>query len=552
MPLRPNMQPREYLEIFLRRKWLIMFSILFILFGASVYCVVTPEMFKSSTTILVVPQRVSENYVKSTVSSKIEDRLATIRQQVQSRTRLLVVMDELGLFKEERKKVPLEALVESMRKRITIEVRNNDAFTLSFLHENRETAMLTASRLASFFMDENLKSREQQAVGTASFLESQLKITKQKLEAQEERVRQYKTAFMGELPQQLPANLAVMSRLQDQLKANADSIRTAQERKMFIESQIRTLESQVAALESQERAASGNTETTVVAPVLPSDPAAPYIPELNAKRAQLANLSTKYTDRYPEIRRLKEEIARLEKHVVDARRITQPNQGHPGEDVVRKSVPLGTPPSSPLAREKEEIRRLRTTLQGIDHEIQLLKKEGSEIQQSVAAIESKVYRSPKREQEIISLTRDYDNLKKSYDELLRKKLDADVARNLEIRQRDEQFQVLDPANLPEKPFIPNRPKVFSIALLVALLVGFGGAIGLEMIDPTVRGAKEFRHFSDISILATIPNIHDKAYAKRMGRRRAAVFGGLVTFTSAVTVFLIVYGDKVRTILQGGR
>src|SRR5512140_2414516 len=116
MPLRPNMPPKEFLEIFLRRKWLIVFSVLFILFGASVYCVVTPERFKSSTTILVVPQRVPESYVKSTIGIKIEDRLGTITQQVMSRTRLVAVMDELGLFKEARKSQPVEEVVEGMRK----------------------------------------------------------------------------------------------------------------------------------------------------------------------------------------------------------------------------------------------------------------------------------------------------------------------------------------------------------------------------------------------------------------------------------------------------
>jgi len=548
------MQPGDFLEIFLRRKWLILFSILSIFFGASVYCVVTPEMFKSSTTILVVPQRVSENYVKSTVSSKIEDRLATIQQQVHSRTRLVAVMDELDLFKEERKKKPLEALLEVMRKRITVEVRQNDAFTLSFLHENRETAKLTTSRLASFFIEENLKSREQQAVGTASFLESQLQITKQKLEVQEEKVRQYKTAFMGELPQQLQANLAVMSRLQDQLKANADATRTAQERKMFTESQVTTLESQVASFESQARAASGTAETAVAEPVINADPAAPYIPELNAKRAQLANLSTKFTDRYPEIRRLKEEVAQLEIRVADARRgvATSRPASAGGESTAHRSAMQSGNITSPLVREKEEIRRLRNVLEGLDREIQSLKRDSGEIRKNIEAVESKVDRSPKREQEMISLTRDYDNLKRSYDELLRKKLDADVAQNLERRQKDDQFQILDPANLPEKPFVPNRPLVFGISVVVALLVGFGGAIGLEGIDPTVRGLTDFRHFCQIPVLSTIPTIQDRTFQRQRTFRMTAIYGGLGTVTAAVIVFLMLYGDKVRAILQGGK
>ena len=552
MPLRPNMQPQEFLEIFLRRKWLIVFSSLFILFGASIYCVVIPERFKSSTTILVVPQRVPENYVRSTVSTRIEDRLSTIKQQVMSRTRLVAVMDELGLFKEARKKSPVEEVLDDMRKRITIEVRQTDAFTLSFVHENRQAAMLTTSRLASFFIDENLKSREQQAVGTADFLDSQLQETKKKLEEQEERVRKYKSNFMGELPQQLTANLAMMSRLQDQFKSNSDMIRTAQDRKLFTESQITALESQLASIQAQSRANSGGTESADAEPVSPSDPAALYLTELNAKRSQIAHFSTRYTDQYPEIRRLKEEIARLEEQVANARGNPSPAGGPTGEPTARQPVRLGTGLAFPLAREKEEIRRLRTVLRGLDLEIQSLKKESDEIRKSIAVVESRVERSPKREQEMISLTRDYDNLKSSYDELLKKKLDADVAQNLEKRQKGEQFQILDTANLPEEPFIPNRPKVFMIAIFIALLVGIGGPVGLEMIDPSVRGAKEFRYFSDVPVLGSIPSIHDKAYARKVGFRRVAVFGGLITFTTAVTVFLLIYGEKVRNILHGVR
>lgn len=554
MPLRPNMQPQEILEIFLRRKWLIVFSILVILFSASVYCVVTPEMYRSSTTILVVPQRVPENYVRSTVSTRIEDRVATIRQQVLSRTRLVAVMDELGLFKEMRKSQSLEGIVEMMRKRISIDTMNtgnrpNDSFTLSFVHENPQTAMLTTSRLASFFIDENLKTREQQAVGTAEFLDSQLKETKKKLEEQEERVKRYKSTYMGELPQELQTNLQLMSRLQDQLRANAEAIRTAQDRKMFTEAQVNSMELQISTLEAQARAAAlNNPGHAPIESISPGDPAAAYTAELNLKKTQLANLSVRYTDKYPEIRRLKDEIAQLEKRVAEARGnlpTTSPSTGGQGNNT--PVTPVTAAVSFP--REREELQRLRSAMKGFDLDTQSLKKERKELEKNISIIESKVGRSPKREQEMISLTRDYENLKQSYDALLKNKLDADISENLEKRQKGEQFQILDPANLPESPFVPNRLRVFGIALAAALLIGFGGAIGLEAVAPAARGLKDFRHFSEIPVLAVIPSIHDNACERKQSRRRAAVFGGLITITLAVTAFLVVFGEKIRAILH---
>ncbi|MBI5118527.1 hypothetical protein HZA56_18830 [Candidatus Poribacteria bacterium] len=547
MPLRPNMEPQEYLEIFRRRKWLIVFSILFLMLGASVYCVVTPEQFKSITTILVVPQRVPENYVRSTVSVKIEDRLSTIQQQVMSRTRLTTVMEELGLFREERAKMPVEEVIAVMRKRIEIEVRGTDAFTLSFVHENRQLAMLTTSRLASFFIDENLKAREQQAVGTSEFLDSQLKETKAKLEAQEEKVKQYKMRFMGELPQQVEANLGMLTRHQDQFRTNADAIRGAEDRKAFLEAQISSLEAQIRMAEKSARAVTPRGEV-ILEPVMTADPAHQLVAELNAKRAKLDDLSARYTDRYPEVQKVRREMESLEKRIAEVR---QSAPSPPAQPLKKKRLP-GTPEPAtarPIPKEAEEVQRLKSQVAALDLEISSLRRERSQIQKVVAEVEAKVERSPKREQEMIGLTRDYDNLKRSYDDLLKKKLDADISQNLEKRQKGEQFQILDPANLPEKPFKPNRVTVFAIAVLASLMIGFGGSIGLETLDPTLRGPRDFKHFFDLPILVSVPVFQGGEYARRQAIRKAAVLGGIFTFTAALTIFLVRYGERIRTILS---
>jgi polysaccharide chain length determinant protein (PEP-CTERM system associated) len=529
------MEPREFAALFLRRKWLIIFSLLFILFGASVYCVITPEQFKSSTTILVVPQKVPEGYVRSTVSHRIEERLVTIRQQVLSRSRLTTVMEELGLFKEERSGSKLEGVVEKMRKRIDIQVRGNDAFTLSFVHENRQMAMLTASRLASFFIDENLRAREQQAVGTYEFLDSQLQETKKKLEAQEERVKQYKMRFMGELPQQMEANLNMLRGLQDRFRSNTDMIRSAEDRMTFLEAQSTSLERSVHAVVSE----GGKVDDVVMA-----DPARPFLAELAVKKARLADLLAKYTEKYPETNRIKREVEQLERRIEDIRKSNPPQENE-------SKKPNGTahPVAPQIPSEIQEYRRLRAQIALADKEIASMKKEREEIQKRIAAVQEKVEQSPKREQEMISISRDYDNLKRSYDDLLRKKLDADISQNLEKRQKGEQFQILDPANIPQEPFRPDRKKIFVLALIAALIVGFGGSIGLEMVDPTLRGAAEFRHFFDLPVLASIPVLQDREYSRRRAIRKVAVFGGIVTFTAALSVFLLVYSDKIRTILS---
>jgi polysaccharide chain length determinant protein (PEP-CTERM system associated) len=494
---------------------------------------------------------VPEGYVRSTISTRVDERLFTIRQQVLSRTRLLAVMEELGLYKEERKKLPAELVVEAMRKSIDIQVASatgaggrrrdsgEDAFTLTVTHENPQLAMLTASRLASYFIDENLKSREQQAVGTSEFLQSQLEETKVRLEAQEEKVKQYKLKFMGELPQQLQANLQILSRLQDQLKMNSDATRTAQDRKVYLEAQIGFLESQLNAFKAQMSAAGSD------APDSSDFSTASLANELSVKKSQLAALSSKYTEKYPEIRRLKDEVAQLEKRLADA--IAQ--EGSPG-NLRQPPVAGSTYSQAPGSRERDELFRLRAQNKALDSEIASLRKDRKEIEKSIAGLEARVEKSPRREQEMVSLTRDYENLKLSYDDLLKKKLDAEVSQNLEKRQKGEQFQILDPADLPQKPFSPDRPKVLGIALAAAMLIGFGGAVGFEMINPTLRGKRDFQHFFQVPVLASIPIIRDTEYEARKNRKLTVVYSGLISFGALVTVFLVVFGQKVRNLLMG--
>lgn len=525
------MELRDYAALFLRRKWLIVFSFLFILLAGSVYCIVAPERYKSSTTILVVPQSVPEDYVRSTVSVKVNQQLSTIKQQVLSRTTLTKVMDELGLFPKERARLAPEEVVEMMRKRIEIEVyqtkdrdRSLEAFSLSFLHENPRLAMLGASRLATFFIDENLRTREMQAVGTSEFLDSQLKDTKERLEAQEAKVKEYKTRYMGQLPDQTEANLRMLAGLQDRFRANEAAARTQEDRKVYLEAQLQLMEKSMAA---------SSTDNGAGGLILSEDPAL----ALAQKRARLDEMSARYLPNHPSVVVLREEIAALEKRV--AAREKDGKGGAGG-----KGVPYVPPKNAP-----EEYHRLRAQLQSATVELSSLRKERAAIQAAIAAVEAKIQAAPRREQEMVSLVRDYENLKKSYDDLLAKKLEADVSQNLEKRQKGTQFQILDPANLPESPYTPDRGKAMGIALALALGVGFGGALFLEAIDQSLRDVPDFRHFYKVPILGVISQVQDRRGARARELRRKAVLAGLLTFCVALSLVLLAFGQRIRQILD---
>jgi hypothetical protein len=196
-----------------------------------------------------------------------------------------------------------------------------------------------------------------------------------------------------------------------------------------------------------------------------------------------------------------------------------------------------------------EMQRLRSQITQADMEITALRRESAIASRTIDEIQRKVERLPQREQELVSLTRDYENIKRSYDDLLSKKLKANISESLEESQKGERFQVVEPADLPVRPSKPDRLKAIAFALLASLVIGVGGCFALEVLDPTLRGSREFKAFFDIPILACLPVIQDDQLKRRGAVRRAAVLGGLVSIMGAYLVFLVIYGGKILSILQ---
>ena len=539
MPLRPDMELQDYLQIFTKRKWVIFLSFLFVFLGASVYTVLTPKQYKSTTTILIIPQRVPENFVRSTVTLGAESRLPIIEQQIKSRTRLKKVMEEVGLYASARKEGLEEEAAGAMGGRIEIEAAEDprkgvrpqgesEAFSISFLHEDPTLAMLTASRIASLFIEENLKLREKQAVGTSEFLDVQLKETKAKLVVQEEKVKRYKMQYSGGLPEELATNLTNLARLQQQEGMVAAEIRDARNRKIAIQTQLSTADKGYHAIVHDDGKVEVDTSVgsaTVIAR------------ELNERRNLLTELSAKYTDKYPDVVRLRGEVEELEKKLaaipmsVRSSKSNEKNVSNPGS-----YLPV-------TGREMEEYRLLKDQIGFAEEDIKALNRERDTIRRNIFAIQAKVNQAPRRDQELITLTRDYDNLKEQYNDLQRKKTEADISQDLEMRMKGDQFQILDPANLPKKHFKPNIMKILVVAFLFAGFLGFGGAIGLENMDLSLRGVTDFKHFFDLPILASIPILETMEFDRQQKLRKKAVVGGIISFALALFAFFLFFAMK---------
>ncbi|MGZ6191970.1 MAG: GumC family protein, partial [Syntrophales bacterium] len=431
-----------------------------------------PRIYKASTLVLVIPQRVPEAFIHPTVTSRIEERLQSISQEVLSRTRLEQVISQFGLYKDESKKLSREEVVELMQKDIKLELpkKNEEKgfFTISYQGADPNLVTTVANRLASLFIEENLRQREQQAVGTTEFLANELAATKAKLEQLEEVVSRYKRQHMGELPEQRDTNLRVLEQYQTQYQRNGENLRAAQDRKLYLQKQLADLESTGPGAASASRAPGG------------PEAAGTYEYQKDSLTKLLSDLRAKYTESHPDVIMVKKKLADLEakKDVNDIKK-------------------------------DPRYRALANQLSLTDMEIKRLQHEEAQISSQINRYRGRVENLPSREQEMASEFREYNNTKASYELLLKKSQDAQQAENLERRQKGEQFRVIDPARTPEKPFWPNIPKVFLIGFVLSIGFSFGCAIIREQLDRSFHDAGDVEVTLGLRVLATIPTIEQK-------------------------------------------
>jgi polysaccharide chain length determinant protein (PEP-CTERM system associated) len=485
----------DYIEILLRRIWYVIIPSILILGGAVLYAHQSPKLYRASTLILVTPQKVPVDYVRPTVTSRIEDRLQSIGQEIMSRTRLEQVISEFKLYQEEAKSLSPEEVVESMRKDIQVEIRGREGyFTISYIGKNPRVVTLVTNKLASLFIEENLKLREQQAQGTSEFLSIELNATKTKLEEQEKTITYFKRQFMNELPEQREANLKVLEQLQNEYQRVSDNLRGTQDRKLVIQKQLNEIRLQI---------------TSTSSPDDPSQPLprlnvnSPYDQQLGQLRGYLADLQTKYTEKHPDIVMTKKKIKDLEQKIAVSR-----------EEAGDAKVEGKTIPSPQMAGTNLDFnpfyKEMESQSAATELEVKRLKDEESRIKAKISDYRTRVENAPVRELAMANLTRDYQNTKESYHSLLNKSQEAQQAENLERRQKGEQFKVIDPARIPEKPFKPDVPKILLFGLLLGMGSGFGMAFFREQMDRSFKDAEDLETTLGFKVLANIPKIEKKA------------------------------------------
>lgn len=503
--------PDDLLAVVRRRRWLLVAPFAVATVAAVALTARLPNRYRSEALILVVPQRVPETYVRSTVTSRIEDRLQSISQQILSRSRLERIVNEFDLYREERRTGILEDVIEQMRKDIDIQIARGgprrdegSSFRVGFRAPNARVAMRVTERLASLFIEENLRDRAVLAEGADQFLESQLSDARTRLVEQERALAAYRKTHSGELPTQLSANLQFLQNAELQVQSLIEAANRDRDRRLVLD---RLLADAAAADEATPESAT---------PAEPKTTAG----QLAAARELLQRLQQQYTPEHPDVLRTARRIGELERQLA-AEAATGP-------------VAAPQPPRSAteIARDNR-VHEMEAERERLDREIARKQQDERRLRGTIAEYQRRVEAAPAREAELTALMRDYETLQRVYATLLSKREDAKVAANLERRQIGEQFKILDPASLPERPYSPNRLLLNLCGAMVGLVVGLLLVAWREYMDSTIRNEDEAVASLGVPVLALVPVLRGRSERRR--QRRASVVStaaaiGLVTFS----------------------
>ncbi len=478
----------KYWDVVCRRRWWLLLPAFTV--WAAVWNVswILPVIYRSETVILVEQQKVPEQYVVANVSA-LQERLQSLTEQILSRTRLLHIMDQLHLYEEQNSHATVDELIERMRADIQIELiqspnRRGDvaAFKVAYLCRDPVLAQQVTSQLTSLFMQENLQVREQQSENTTEFLESQLKEARDNLSNQEERVREFKSRYLGELPSQVESNVQILAGLQARVQQEMEALAHAKQQAVYLDSVLNQWKS----IQQGQQALNG---------VAQAPPALDQ--ELERLRAEFADLSSRYTPRHPDVRKLKEQIAkteRLKQQMQAQLASTRDDKGGPQEGQTNYSD-LHT--ASPLVEVEGQIKANHLEIDNRQRAIQQLEKQIDEYQ-------ARLNMTPLREQQFADITRDYDQSRKTYESLLAKRDQSEMATNLVKRQQGEQFRVLDPPSLPQKPYLPDRMKLNLIGLFAGFAIGGLCLVGVQAADDHIYFKEDLKGILEVAVLTEIP------------------------------------------------
>jgi len=501
--------PEDLIAIVRRHFWFLIVPLALATAVAAIVARKLPPRYHAEALVMVVPQKVPESFVKSTVTTRLEDRLDTIQQTILSRTKLEKIITDLNLYPEERRSGIMQDVVERMQTRdLKVNIFKGDAFKVIFEGPDPQTTVKVTDQLASLFINESLSDRTSQSEGTSTFLQTELEDARRRLIEQEKLLEGYKTKWSGQLPSQVQANLQALQNTQMQIQNLNDAINHALDRRTLAQQELVALQS---APDPQQPnlllMASGTTNPSTVATDASGAPSdAPTADRLAMAKSALTMLKSKgLKDAHPDVQRMQGLVSELQKKL--------------NEEELQRPVSADDGLTPVERRRQRRIAQINDDMASLDKQIEAAKAEESRLRQNGTEYQRRIDAEPARESDLVELTRDYDTLQTIYRQLLTQKEQSNISANLERLQQGEQFNLLDPAHLPERPISPNKPAITLMGAGIGLGIGLALIVLLEYGDSTFRHTGEIRDVLQVPVLAVVPFMQSDDERRRSFKRR---------------------------------
>ncbi len=522
-----------YVRLVLKRRWFLIIPLTLSLIVGLYIAITSPKIYNANTLIIVEPKSIPDKYVPNIVNNDVRQRVNTIRQEILSNSNLEAIINRLNLFADPKYRgLYMVDKVREMRSSTTVDVtkshRGVDAFQITYKGEDPEQVMSIVNTLAESFINESVKLMESEIIETNSFLDDELTTLRLRLEKIEEEIKDYRRANMGELPEELSSNLRTLDRLQAQLIEKQQNLRDAKNRLAGVENQMSNLEMVASAARTQAGSAG-----QALSPEIPEDEP---VSELDQLRQRLNAYQLRYTERHPDVIRLKQMIASLEAGEA-ARAVSEENKASDDADRIQMAAILPRSSAGGRLSEYDKTRlNLLTQQDSLRREIQIYQFDIGRLESQIQQYQQRVEMTPRREQDLMSLRRNYENIQRSYASMLDRKLESDIAVNMERKQKGEKFRVIDRAKLPQRPVSPDMRKLFVFSLAAGLVIGGGLIFLLDILDTSLKLPQNVEPLLGVPVLATIPDIPDSGDMFRHKTNQVLSLLSLMVVFILVSVF----------------
>jgi uncharacterized protein involved in exopolysaccharide biosynthesis len=562
----PKKDLRDVLGVVRRRKWAMSLVALVIMLAGVVLAFVLPASYRSTATILIEEQEIPSDIVRSAITSYADQRIETIKQQIMTRSTLWKIIEQYGLYTSLRSSSSTEEVLERFTKDVHVDVINAKvidkrtqsatqatiAFTLTYDGERPDITQKVANELTSLFLGENLKSRERHAQETTSFLKKESEQLAQKIGVLESQLAMMKQKADGALPELTSLNMTMLNQAERELQDADREIRALEERKTYLEGELASLKPHTPIisaggeriLDSPERLKALRAQyASSIGFLSPEHPdvlrmqqeiaaleretgrhASPeeVHKKLNGERAHLASLVDRYGDEHPDVIRSRRIVASLEQEL-------------------QRAATVGIQ-ASIVKPENPAYIHIQAQLSSATASLQSLQKSRDSITRRITTYADRLERTIELEPAYLDLSRGREESVRKHQEIVSRLLEAEVSKELEVQRKGERFSLIDPPDLPQKPEKPNRPAIMFLGLILAIGCGVGIGVLLEQLDRSIRGGEQLGRLAGLPPLAFIPYIPNQDDLKRLARQRVrvAVAGAGMVVVLVVSVLALGY------------